>query len=159
MSQAGHTLFETTLVLGLAGALACAGAMVLAPGGAMLTFLPVELRGALDQAFLLARARGRDLRVSLGGPGGEVLPVPLPRGVRWGLPASGIPIPPGMDAPMKAHLTGAAHPVLTVTPRGTATASAWFLTDGRDALCLRLSGQGGVQFLRWRRARRAWVPV
>ena len=159
MSQSGHTLLETTLVLGLLGLLAGAGASALEPGGLRLAHLPLELRGTLDQAFLLARARGGEVRVALGGPGGDVAPVALPHGVRWGLPVAGVPLPPGMDAPVKAHLTGAAHPVITVTPRGTATASAWFLTDGRDALCVRLSGWGGLRVLRWRRSRRAWEQV
>ena len=128
-------------------------------GSPGLRFLPVELRGALDQAFLLARAQGRDVRVSLGGPGGDVAPVLLPGGVRWGLPASGVPFPPRMDATVRAHLTGAAHPVITVTPRGTATGGAWFITDGRDALCVRLSGQGHLQVLRWRRSQRIWLEV
>jgi prepilin-type N-terminal cleavage/methylation domain-containing protein len=153
----GFSLLETTVVLALIGLLGSLGtALVPGPG---LAFLPGELRGALDQAFLLARARGQDVRLSLGGKAGEVRPVSLPRGLRWGLPASGVPLPPDMAAPVKAHFTGAAHPVFTVTPRGTATASAWFLTDGRDALCLRLSGQGGIQVLRWRSARRTWSHV
>ncbi len=155
----GHTLLETAFVLGILGLLGSLGAANLDFGSVGLAHLPLELRGALDQAFLLARARGSDVRVSLGGPGGDVAPVLLPRGVRWGLPRTGVPIPPGMDEPIKAHLTGAAQPILTVTPRGTATASAWFLTDGKDALCVRLSGKGPITLLRWRRARRAWAQV
>jgi len=157
MSVQGYSLLEATVVLALVGAVGSLGAARLPGPG--LSFLHGELRGALDQAFLLARVRGQEVRFSLGGPGGEVRPVRLPRGLRWGLPASGVPLPPGMAAPVKAHLTGAAHPVLTVTPRGTVTACAWFLTDGRDALCLRLSGQGCLQVLRWRRARRAWSAL
>jgi hypothetical protein len=159
MREAGHTLLEATLVLGLMGILSCLGAATLDLRGPALALLPLELRGALDQAFLLARARGSDVRVALGGPGGDVAPVILPRGVRWGLPGPSVPIPDGMDPPRRAHRTGAAHPILTVTPRGTATASAWFLTDGRDALCMRLSGEGQLHLLRWRWERRAWEPA
>jgi type II secretory pathway pseudopilin PulG len=154
----GHTLLETTLALAILGLLASLGVASASLATPAFGILAVEARGALDQAFLLARARGGDVRVALGGTGGEVAPLVLPRGVRWGL-APGTPLPPHMDPPVKAHLTGQAHPLVTVTPRGTATASAWFLTDGRDALCLRLSGQGHCQVLRWRAARRAWIRI
>lgn len=158
MRERGHTLLEAVLVLGLISLLATAGALAVDLRGPCLAYLPVELRGALDQAFLLARARGSDVSLALGGPGGDVAPVLLPRGVRWGLPP-GVPTPPGRVPPRKAHLTGSAHPVITVTPRGTAPADAWYLTDGRDALYVSLSGQGRVQLRRWRRDLRAWVPV
>jgi len=153
----GHTLLEAVLVLGLLAVLGAAGSLALDRRGPSLALLAADLRGALDQAFLLARARGSDVRLALGGPGGDVEPVRLPRGVRWGLPRAGVSIPAGKDPPRKAHLTGAAHPVITVTPRGTATSGVWYLTDGRDALCLSLSGRGDVHLLRWRRDLRRWV--
>ena len=159
MREGGHTLLEATLVLGLMALLACAGALALDLRGPSLAFLPAELHGALDQAFLLARARGADVRLALGGPGGDVEPVRLPRGLRWGLGGLDLGHPPGMRPTRRAHLTGAAHPVITVTPRGTATASAWFLNDGREALCVRVSDHGHVQVLRWRRDSRMWGPA
>jgi len=157
MRARGHTLLEAVLVLAILSLLTAAGSLALDHRGPSLTLLAADLRGALDQAFLLARARGSEVRLALGGPGGDVAPVLLPRGVRWGLPRTGVPFPPGMDPPRRAHLTGAAHPVVTVTPQGTATAGAWFLTDGRDALCVRLSGRGDVHLRRWRSDLHAWV--
>lgn len=159
MRESGHTFLELCLVLGILAALGGVGIAALDLGGPSLALLPVELRGTLDQGFLLARARGRDVRVSLGGAGGEVPPVRLPRGVRWGSPPGGVPLPPGMGVPLKAHLTGAAHPVVTVTARGTATAGCWFLGARREALVLRLSGQGNLKVLRWRSRLRAWATA
>lgn len=157
--ERGHTFLELCVALAILAVLSGAGAATLDLGGPSLALLPMELRGALDQGFLLARARGRDVRVALGGAGGEVPPVVLPRGVRWGLPAGDVPRPPGMGATVKAHLTGAAHPVVTVTPRGTATAGCWFLASKREALCVRLSGHGGLRVLRWRSRARTWTPA
>jgi prepilin-type N-terminal cleavage/methylation domain-containing protein len=149
----GFTLLESALALAILALLA--GPVLLAWRSPGLTAVQGEFRAALEEAFLLARARGREVRLGLAaadtGPPG----LRLPRGVHWGLPGS-IPLPPGMDRPARAHLSGAAHPQVTVTPRRTATASVWFLTDGRDALCLRLSGQGRVQLLRWRHGQRRW---
>jgi hypothetical protein len=122
-----------------------------------------ELRASLEQAFLLARARGRSVRVALGGPvpgrpepATDVPPLALPRGVRWGLPQPAIPLPPGMAPPIAAHLTGSGHASVTVGPGRTAEANAWFLTDGRDAVCLRLSDHGQIRLLRWRHRLRQW---
>jgi hypothetical protein len=119
-----------------------------------------EIRGSLEQAFALARARGSNVTVALGAASGagEHLPVQLTRKVKWGKPAS-IPLPPDMDAPLVAAKTGEAHPILTVTPRRTALASVWFLNDGREALCMRLSGHGQLQVLRWRRDLLKWTRV
>jgi hypothetical protein len=64
--------------------------------------------------------------------------------------------PPGMDPPVRALRTGVAHPFVTVTPRGTATATCWFLTDGKDALCLRLDDHARLRIWRWRRAGGPW---
>ena len=58
--------------------------------------------------------------------------------------------------PRQALLTGQAHPCIAVTPRRTALADVWFLTDGRDAVCLRLAGTGELTLLRWRRRTRQW---
>ena len=89
---------------------------------------------------------------------GEHLPVQLSRKVKWGKPDH-IPLPPGMDAPTVATRTGEAHAILTVTPRRTALASTWFLNDGRETLCMRLSGHGQLQVLRWRRDLSKWTRV
>ena len=159
MKERGFSLVETTVALAVLGLLASVGAAGLGTARLGLGLLPLELKGALDQAGLLARARGVPVRVALGGPGGEVAPVVLPRGVRWGLPRGAVAMPPGMEDPVRVHLTGQAHPVISVTPWGTATASAWFVTDGQDALCLRLSGLGRLQILRWRQARQTWVRL
>lgn len=155
----GFNLLELCLAQGLAallGALAVAGLPQVNPG---LNALRGELRASLEQAFLLARARGAPVRVALGGPvpacrgrhrdGAHILALTLPRGVRWGLPHPGFPLPPDMQATVRAHLTGQAHPCVTVSPARTAEASTWFLTDGRDALCLRVSPFGRITLLRW----------
>jgi hypothetical protein len=155
---AGYTLLEASLVLAVLGLLAAAGLGALGSRGPALGPLALDLRGALDQAFLLARARGGDVRLGLAGAGGDVPPLLLPRGVRWGAPP-GLPPPPGAEAPKRAQREGAAHPWVVVTSRGTATASAWYLTDGRDVLCARLSGQGQITVLRWRRSRTAWETL
>lgn len=154
MTASGHSLVELLATLAILGLLAGAGAWLARPR--LLGAVAGDLRMAVDQAFLVAHARGEPVRVVLAGPGGDLPPLALPGGVAWGLPARGLPLPPGMVQPVRAHRTGAAHPAVAVTPAGAATASAWFLHDGRDALCLRLSGQGGVSLLRWREARRRW---
>ena len=157
--HAGTSLVETSLVLALVGLLVLLGLGRLGSGSQGLTAVEGELRGCLEQALLRAQAQGCGLQVALQGPGGSLAPLRLPRGVRWGLPARGIPIPPGMDPPVRAHLTGAAHAQVPITPRHTALASVWFLTDGQDALCLRLSNHGHVQLLRWRHQRQHWFTI
>jgi hypothetical protein len=129
-------------------------------GGTELSAAHQEIRGSLEQALTLARARGSNVTVALGAASGagEHLPVQLGRRVKWGKPDH-IPLPPDMDAPTVASRTGEAHPILTVTPRGTALASVWFLNDGREALCMRLSGHGQLQVLRWRRDLKKWTRV
>jgi len=97
--------------------------------------------------------------VTVGDPAMKgILAVNLPRTVHWGKPAS-IPVPPGMDEPKKAATTGQAHSSITVTPRHTATASAWFLNNGNEVICMRLSGEGHLQMLRWRRSTGRWCLV
>lgn len=158
--QRGFSLLELTLAMGVAAVLAAAGLFQLDPGAVALSAAHQEIRGSLDQAFILARARGTNVTVALGraSGAGEHLPVQLSRRVKWGKPAH-IPLPPGMDTPTVAARTGEAHAILTVTPRRTALAATWFLNDGREALCMRLSGQGKLQVLRWRRDLRKWTRV
>jgi hypothetical protein len=62
-----------------------------------------------------------------------------------------------MADPAKADTQGEAHRTITVTPRHTATASCWFLNDGEDVLCMRLSNRGRVRMLRWRAGNLRWV--
>ena len=153
----GFSLPEICLCLGAAGLLSGIGASTLAVPNQGLTAIKQDLEGALHQAFIQARAQGQDVQVALGAKGSasNVLPVALPRGIQWGKP-SGVPLPPGMDAPKVAGSTGEAHPLITITPRSTATATAWFLNDGKDVLCVRLSGQGQVHMLRWRSDKKKW---
>jgi type II secretory pathway pseudopilin PulG len=163
---AGFSLLEATLVLGLIGILGGLAAFALTAGSPALNAVQGELRASVEQAFLLARARGCPVRVALGGhvpdcrgrrECAQVLPLALPRGVRWGIPHPAFPLPPGMEDTRRAHLTGQAHPCITVSPGRTAEASTWFLTDGRDAVCLRLSDNGRLTLLRWRHRQRRWV--
>lgn len=158
--QQGSSLLELTVTMAVAAIIAVAGVFQLDGGGLELSAAHQEIRGSLDQAFTLARARGTNVTVALGkaSGAGEHLPVQLGRHIKWGKPAH-IPLPPDMDTPKVATLTGEAHPILTVTPRHTALASTWFLNDGREALCMRLSGHGRLQVLRWRRDLSAWTRV
>lgn len=161
----GFSLVELVLALGLATLLGVLGVAFRPQGSPGLAAAAGELRAAVEQAFLLARARDRSVRVALGGHGpacrdghrgcGEVLALTLPPGVRWGLPGD-VPLPPGMEATRRAQHTGQAHPCLTVSPGRSAEAGAWFLTDGRDAVCLRLSPFGELSLLRWSRRTRQW---
>jgi hypothetical protein len=148
---------DFTLTMGISGLLALAGATQWHPGHAELAAAQHELAESLDQAFVLARARGINVTVGLGnGQGPTHLPIRLGRRVKWGKPAR-VPLPPGMDEPARAEASGEAHPLITVTPRHTATASCWFLNDGEDVLCLRLSNRGRVRMLRWRADARRWA--
>lgn len=154
----GFTLLEALLVLAILATLGVVGLTRLDLGNPGLNVVQGELRASLEQAFLLARARGCDIHVALQcAERSGILPLHLPRGVRWGLPPAGIPFPAGMDPPVRAHRCGQSHPWIIVTPRGTATASVWFLTDGRDAVCLRLAGRGRIHLLRWRHRQRLWT--
>jgi type II secretory pathway pseudopilin PulG len=158
--QRGTALLELTLALTVAGILAATAAFGFDGGGTELTAAQQEITGSLYQAFSLARARGTNVTVALGKAtgAGEHLPVSLGPRVKWGLPAN-IPLPPDMDDPLVATKTGEAHPIITVTPRYTTLASVWFLNDGREALCMRLSGKGHLQMLRWRRDLKTWTRV
>jgi prepilin-type N-terminal cleavage/methylation domain-containing protein len=152
----GFTLVETSLVLGILSILALVGLASLDFGSVDLVMAQEDLRGGIQQAFQLARARGSNVVVTLGDPGmPDVMPVKLPKTVKWGKPAD-IPVPPGMEEPKKADTTGEAHPRITITPRHTATASAWFVHNGKEAVCMRLSGRGHLQMLRWHRSTHRW---
>ena len=166
--QVGASLLEALVALAIMGILLAVGLARMDLGSPGLGAVQGELRGALEQALLQARAQGREQRVALqAGPDGRTVltepgalrPLLLPRGVHWGLPAGGVPLPPGMAQPVRAHLTGQAHAAVTVTPQSTAMASVWFLHDGQDALCLRLSDHGHLQLLRWRHHLRQWTRV
>ncbi len=159
-SQCGSSLLELTVVMAVTAILSATAALCLDIGSTELTSAHQEIAGSLYQAFSLARARGTDVKVALGKATGvgEHLPVALGRKVKWGKPDT-IPLPPDMDAPVVAAKTGEAHPIITVTPRHTTLASAWFLNDGQEALCMRLSGQGHLQVLRWRRDPKKWTRV
>jgi len=158
-SQRGTSLLELTVAMGVSGILAVVGVSRWDTGHTELTAAQHELTESLDQAFVLARARGVNITVGLGsGMDANHLPVRLGRKVRWGKPAQ-IPLPPGMDDPVKADTLGEAHPTITVTPRHTATASLWFLNDGEEALCMRLTNRGRVRMLRWRMNTRRWTRV
>jgi hypothetical protein len=159
-NQRGTSLLELTVVMAVTAILGAASALCLDCGSTELTSAHQEIVGSLHQAFTLARARGTDVKVALGKASGvgEHLPVELGPKVKWGKPDA-IPLPPDMDTPVVAAKTGEAHPIITVTPRHTTLASAWFLNDGQEALCMRLSGQGHLQVLRWRRDLKKWTRV
>lgn len=65
-------------------------------------------------------------------------------------------MPPGMAPTKRAGATGQAHARITVTPRHTATASAWFVNNGKDVVCMRVSGHGHIQILRWHKSTGKW---
>ena len=159
-AQVGATLLELCLAMAIAGVLTLAGTWTMEDGGIELSAAHQEIHGSLEQACTLARARARgtNVTVALGKArgDGEHLPVQLGHRIKWGKPPS-IPLPPDMDAPLVAANTGESHPIITVTPRRTALASVWFLNDGREALCMRLSGRGHLQVLRWKHDRKTWM--
>lgn len=161
-SQAGAGLMEVLVVLALVGILSGLALRGLELRSTALILVQRELPGLLDHAFELAWHRGESLQVVLGHDrrgDRDTLPFPLPRELRWGLPA-GVPHPPGMAPTLQAAPTGAAHVSITVTPRRTCTAGAWFLHDrSGEVLCLRLSGEGRITVLRWTAVRRGWERV
>ena len=156
-SQRGTSLLELTVAMGISGLLAVVGVSGWDTGHVELAAAQHELADSLDQAFVLARARGVNITVGLGsGQDPNHLPIHLGRHVHWGKPPR-VPLPPGMADPAKADTQGEAHRSITVTPRHTATASCWFLNDGEDVLCMRLSNRGRVRMLRWRADTLRWV--
>lgn len=155
----GFSMAEVLVATGIMGLLGAGGVAALGLRGCELSAAQAELRGSLDQAFAEARARGRNVHVSMSdAQGTDVLPVRLPRKVKFGKPAH-IPLPPGVADPRRADETGEAHARITVTPRRTATAALWFLNDGEEALCMRLNGHGSVLMYRWRKPLQRWVRV
>ena len=152
----GYTTAETAISMAIVGILGATGVSMVDFGSQDLTTVQQEFQASLHEAFHLAWAQGKDVIVALGDPATPgIIPVRLPPKVKWGKPAF-IPTPPGMDEPTRADTTGSAHPRITVTPRHTATASAWFVNDGREAICMRVSGHGHIQVLRWKRSTQKW---
>jgi len=149
MRAPGFTLVEAGLVLAVLGLVAAGSALALRPGPAALRLLDADLRGALLEAALGARARGADRRLWLGGGGVDVGPVRLPPGLAWGA-LDPVTFPPAMAPTVRAHLPGACRAPVTFSPRGTAMAACWFVTCGSDALCLRLADEGQVRLHRRR---------
>ena len=155
-SQRGMSLLEFAISMGIVGALGLGALGTTRIPGPDLTIAAQELTCSLDEAFVLARASGQPVLVSGSSTKGiGHLPVSLPRSIHWGLPPD-IPLPPHMDPTVKAASTGEAHTAIVITPRHTATATVWFLNDGRDALCLRVNDQGQRTLLRWRASRHRW---
>jgi prepilin-type N-terminal cleavage/methylation domain-containing protein len=154
--QAGFTFLESVVTLAVAGTLAL-GVCAIDLDRQGLTAARSELRTTLDQAFMLAHHRGTSVRVMAKADGSpDVLPLQLPKKVKWGL-LPGVPLPKGMEDPKVADQGGEAHRAITVSPRHTATATTWFLNDGRDVVCMRLSGQGRMTLLRWKQDEGKWV--
>jgi hypothetical protein len=167
-AEAGSSLLELVLVLGLMAVLTGMGAGRGLQDHGALTAAQGELRASVEQAFLLARARGCSVVVALAGHSaacrgrhpraehGAIAPLTLPGRVRWGLPESGVPLPPDARNPLQAHRTGMAKPCITITPEHTAEANAWYLSDGQDAVYLGLSDSGRITLQRWRNTTRQW---
>lgn len=152
----GFTTVEVSVVTGIVGILTALGLGMLDMEGLALTSVQEDLRGSIQHALILAHAQGRNVTVALGEEKQvDILPVTLPTKVKWGKPDT-IPLPKGVPEPKVATQTGQAHARITVSPGHTATASLWFLNDGRDALCMRLSDRGHLQLLRWNHRERRW---
>lgn len=113
-----------------------------------------ELRTRLELAFRLASLHRRTvvLEPSRRAGAGQVA-VRLPRGVRWGCPAS-IPLPPRLAA--TGWESSRPRPI-TVTPERRAAANVWFVHQGRQALCLCLGLGGGVVLFRYRPLLGTWI--
>jgi len=156
-SEKGNSMLELTLTMAISAILGAAGLAGFNSGAVELMAANTEISGSLEQAFVLARARGTNVKVAVGKAtgAGEHLPVQLGPDVKWGKPAN-LPLPPDMDEPVVATATGEAHTILTVTPRHTVQACAWFLYSENEALCMRLSDHGHLTVLRWRQAQKRW---
>jgi len=152
----GASLVEILVVLFIVGSLVTLGLGFNGPGYELAT-VQADLAAVISEAKHLARARGSNVTVALGSASqfSDVPPLILPSKVKWGKP-SHVPMPPGMADTIVAATTGESHPKITITPRYTSTAAAWFLNDGRDVLCMRLSGQGRCQILRWHSDKGTW---
>lgn len=159
--QGGFTLLEGLWVFGLMGVLSLMGLALARPQHVGLQSVCVDLKGALDQAKHLARAKGESVVLALGDRdelpqnASDVLVLSLPRGVKWGKP-SHIPLPSGMDDVQVADANGASHPSITISPRCTCTAAVWFFHNDSGALCIRLNGQGRLQSFRYKPQQAAW---
>jgi prepilin-type N-terminal cleavage/methylation domain-containing protein len=152
----GFSLVECLVAMTLA-AILCMSAFALWSPGPALAVAREELAGCLDEARTRARARGVPVRVALKGlADGDIVPLHLPVPVKWGKPPQ-VPLPPGMKPPRRAATTGEAHVLVTFTPQLTANAACWFIHDGQDVVCARLSDHGRVQMLRWRHRAHCWT--
>ena len=100
-------MMEVLMTTGILGILGAAAGTSLGLRGCDLSVAQSELRGSLDQAFAEARARGRNVHVSMSDERGtDVFPVRLPRKVKFGKPDH-IPLPPGVADPKRE--IGRAH--------------------------------------------------
>lgn len=155
----GFSLIELLFSLAIMALLYCPMRSLFFPR-CELAGVQAEFEEAIFQAKTLARARGSNVIVALGAQGSssDVIPLDLPPRVKWGK-LSHVPNPPGMEETLVAAATGEAHPRIVVTPRSTALATAWFLNDGKDVLCMRLSNNCRVQILRWVAAKSVWKKV
>lgn len=153
----GFSLMEVSMALGLVGLLSGAGLSCLDLGHQDLTAAQMELKAAVHQAQHLAWARGSKVTVGFRTPAGpDVLAIQVSPRIHWGKPVH-IPLPKGMDDPVRADSTGESHTRIVITPKGTATASCYFLNDGAEAMCMRISDRGHVQTLRWKADRKRWI--
>jgi prepilin-type N-terminal cleavage/methylation domain-containing protein len=153
----GFSLIEVSMALGIIGLLGGAGLSRLDLGHRDLTAAQLELKGTLQQATLLAHAKGSPVTVGFRIPAGpDVFSVQVSSRIRWGKPAH-IPLPPGMADPVQADTTGESHARIVVSHRSTATASCYFVNDGTEALCMRISGRGHLQMLRWKADQHRWT--
>jgi competence protein ComEA len=169
-SAGGSSLLELVLVLGGLGALGLAIGAGPGRGHAALAAVQGELRASVEQAFLLARARGGPVVLTLeaagrgptgGGrpadPAYAVLPGPrLARGVSWGAGAHPPSLPAGAGRTRQAHRTGRSRDRLIVTAARSAQAGAWYLNDGADVAYLGLGNHGEITCQRWWSRLRQW---
>lgn len=153
----GFSFIELTVALGITGILGGVGLGSLNIGSPDLSAAQAELKATVQQATMLARAKGSQVTVGFRIPAGpDVFPVKVSRRIQWGKPAH-IPLPKGMADPVKADTTGESHSKIVISPRQTATASCYFVNDGKEAVCLRISGLGHLQVLRWKADQKRWI--
>lgn len=169
-SAGGSSLLELVLVLGGLGGLGLAAGAGPGRGHAALAAVQGELRASVEQALLLARARGGPVvltleasghgptgRVRPAGPAYAELPGPrMARGVGWGAGAHPPPLPAGAERTRQAQRTGRSRDRLLVTAARSAQAGAWYLNDGADVAYLGLGDHGEITCQRWRSRLRQW---